>query len=498
MANTIWSFILDLLMLVITLPVFFVRLWNATRRSKFIVIGGSQGGDEGKGKVTNYLTHKAVKAVGASNVIVLGVNGGSNAGHTTSIRGKDYHTHFFPSGVLEEGVVSYCGSNKVLNPRSLMREINDLSQDFPNLLNYVWFSDRIHVTLIPHIILDSGKMGQSIGTTGQGVGQTYMTKASRKGLRLADLLVLNEDQLRGRLMELYESMGMDHLPKGKTLYSYKTLTGETINVDYDRLFSFEDDLVNIRWIIETLGRRIVSSGFFKKELLKQRGKYYIFELSHALLLDTTFGTYPNVTSSSCITSAIFESCGLNIQDVFDYDFKNCFESVGVAKAYPTRVGNGVLPTLMIGDDAQIEEAIITNGGERGVTTGRRRRAGWIDMCMLRYSATVNGFKSWNLTRGDNMVNCDKVKLCVGYKYPDETVRLASDFFDYPATEQQLSSIRPVYIEIDGWKGFDFSKVKSYGQLHPNFRKYLRLIKHYTGVPVKYVNTGRDQSQLIEI
>jgi adenylosuccinate synthase len=477
---------------------FLYMFYISYTNSKYTVICGAQAGDEGKGKETNYLIHKAVKKRGPKNVVVISPNGGSNAGHTTKIRNKIYHTHFLPTGVLERGVINYCGNNKVLNPRSLMREIAELSVDYPDLLNYVWFSERIHVTLLPQVIVDHGKMGSDRGTTKQGIGPTYAARCFRTGLRLADLLVLNEEQLKVRLKDLYDSMGMMQFGEKDIVYSATNQDGQIINITRQQLYTYEYDLESIRWIIKTLGPRIVPSGFFKKELLKSRGKHYIFEMSNAFMLDLTFGTYPDVTATSCVSGAILESCGLSIQDTFKYNFKNNFECIGVAKSYPTRVGKGVLPTLMVGEDAHINDEIIVNGGEVGVTTGRPRRAAWPDACMLVASANINGITRWNNTRGDNMENCDTVKFCIGYKFPNGEIRYAHEFVDYPATINELETVTPVYITLDGWKGANFSTVRSYKDLHPNFKKYLAAIKQYTGIPVKYVNTGQEQSQIIEI
>lgn len=467
--------------------------------SEFYIITGLQGGDEGKGKVTNKINDDAIKKFGAENVYVIGVNGGSNAGHTTSIGGIEYHTHFLPTGAVENGVRMVCGSNKVLEPISLRKELFDLSKTFVGIPDRLTLSERIHYTTIGHLIIDAGKVGKNIGTTSKGIGPTYASKASRTGIRLADLVKMSDDEIRVKLHQLYEYMGLLSYPKDGVIYSYKDIDEEgntyEVDVDYASLFSFENDIKNIKWLLDTFGKSIVPALHFKHELLGFTDRCYIFELSNAALLDITHGTYPNVTSSSCVSTVILESMGLNFSDI--KRMKN-MQIIGVVKSYPTRVGNGTLVTCMTGEDEEIAKEIIVNGREFGVTTGRMRRPGWLDLVQLKYAIDINGTNHINITRLDNLGHVDVIKVCVGYEFPDgRTISVeSSSCYDYPATEEELSTAMPIYITIDGWKGFDFSTVRSYDDLHENVKQYIQIIEDKLGVSVSYINTGKDKDKMI--
>lgn len=472
---------------------------NSIIPSEFYVITGLQGGDEGKGKVTNKINDDAIKKFGAENVYVIGVNGGSNAGHTTSIGGIEYHTHFLPTGAVENGVRMVGGSSKVLEPISLRKELCDLSKTFPGIPERLTLSERIHYTTIGHLIIDGGKVGKNIGTTSKGIGPTYASKASRTGIRLADLVKMTEDQIRTKLYQLYEHMGLLAYPKDTVIYSYKDIDDEgkvhDVDIDYASLFSFENDIKNIKWFLHTFGKSIVPALHFKHELLAYTGKCYIFELSNAMLLDITHGTYPNVTSSSCVSSVILESMGLNFSDIRRMEN---MQIIGVVKSYPTRVGNGTLVTCMTGEDEDIAKEIIINGKEFGVTTGRMRRPGWLDLVQLKYAIDINGTTNINITRLDNLSHVDRINICVGYSFPDgKTITVEStSCYDYPATEEELSTVVPIYMTIDGWKGFDFSTVRSYDDLHENVKQYIRIIEDKLGVSVSYINTGKDKDKMI--
>lgn len=466
--------------------------------SEFYIITGLQGGDEGKGKVTNKINDDAIKKFGAENVYVIGVNGGSNAGHTTSIDGIEYHTHFLPTGAVENGVRMVCGSNKVLEPISLRKELFDLSKTFPGIPDRLVLSERIHYTTIGHLIIDAGKVGKSIGTTSKGIGPTYASKASRTGIRLADLVKMTEDEIKEKLYALYEYMGLLAYPKDEIIYSYEDIDDMgniyIVNVNYDSLFSFENDIKNIKWFLETFGRSIVSALYFKHEFLTYIGKCYIFELSNAMLLDITHGTYPNVTSSSCVSSVILESMGLNFSDI---KLMKNMKIIGVVKSYPTRVGCGTLVTGL-SELSDTAETIVSNGSEFGTTTGRKRRPGWLDLFQLKYAIDINGTTDINITRLDNLSHFDSIDICVGYRFPDGRTIFAesSDCYDYPATEKELSSVVPIYVTIDGWKGFDFSTVRSYDDLHENVKRYIQIIEDKLGVKISYINTGKDKDKMI--
>jgi adenylosuccinate synthase len=456
-------------------------------KSKFYAVCGLMFGDEGKGKLVDALIQKGIREFGAKNTIVCGINGGCNAGHTTCIDGTDYHTHFLPSGAVSDDVLLYCGSLKVLEPMSLKKELDNLSSRFTDIPDRTFMSELIHYTTIGHLIIDQGELGKTIGTTGKGIGITYASKCTRRGLNLYDIVNSSEADLCKYLKKLYDSLGLDKYPEGVTLFTIATKDDNgddiQINIDRDILYSFKYDLENIANFKKTW-KNIVPSTFFKTQLLEDDGHCYVFEMSNAVLLDTTHGSYPNVTSSPCTPNAILDSLCLNLSD----DFIEDLEIIGVVKSYMTRVGNGSLPTNIDKDNVEIGNTIVECGKEIGVTTGRVRTPGWLDIPALNYSLTVSGATSINLTRPDNFSNIDTIKICTHY------ANMEND--EYPSIESKLAQAVPVYIEMPGWKGFDFTKVKTYDDLHPNVKKYISMIEHFTGVMVSVINTGKDRKQIL--
>jgi adenylosuccinate synthase len=480
---------------------------NEVHKSKYYSVCGLMFGDEGKGKLVDALIQRGINEYGASNTIVCGINGGSNAGHTTCIDGIDYHTHFLPSGAVSDDVILYCGSSKVLEPMSLDKELYDLSFRFKDIPKRTYMSELIQYTTIGHLIIDQGEIGKTIGTTGKGIGITYATECTRTGLNLYDIVNCTEDELINKLNKLYQSLGLDEYPRDTILYTLDKQcddgTYKKINVDYDILFSFKYDLENIARFKNTW-KNIVPSTYFVEKLLEPTNKYYVMEMSNAVLLDKKHGSYPNVTSSSCTPNGILDSLSLNLTSDLIKDLK----IVGVAKSYVTRVGTGTLPTDIRKDNKQVADTIVECGKEYGVTTGRRRTPGWIDIPALKYAISVSGATAINITRLDNFSNIDKIKICIKYRSSDKTTDSNSsstpnsDISDYsintfyPSIEAKLSKVEPVYIEIDGWNGFDFTKVKKYDDLHPNVKTYLDIIEQFTGIKVWAINTGKDRDKII--
>lgn len=450
---------------------------------KFIIVAGAQGGDEGKGRIVDELISRNVKAYGAENVIVLGSNGGSNAGHTISIDGNEYNVHYLTSGSVSHGVVQVLGAGKVLEPISLQTELNSL-KDFPDLLERTYIDENTHITTIPHLIQDRGILSKEIGTTSKGIGPTYSTKYARTGIRIKDAIRMSDMELRDRLQKLYKSMGFN---EGMELnFTYVDSKGNSVSLKTEDILSGEHDIKNIRWIQSTF--KTIDHLWFRDTLFIE-DKVFIVELSNALLLDITNGTYPNVTSSNCTSSGIFESLGLSLMDMLK--FQNNIEIIGVMKSYPTRVGSGCLPSLMKEEDKSIAETIITNGKEFGVTTGRKRRPGWPDVVLARYSAKINGYTSFNITRLDNLSHCDKIKVCVEYR-----TKTGQKVEYFPSSDEVLSELVPVYEELDGWKDYSFEEATSYMDLHENVRKFIEFMENKIGVPIKYINTGKDRGMMI--
>ena len=453
---------------------------------KFIIVAGAQGGDEGKGRIVDELITRNVKEYGAENVVVLGSNGGSNAGHTISFDGNEYHVHYLTSGSVSPGVVQVLGSGKVVEPISVKDELSTLT-DFTDLLDRTYIDENTHITTIPHILLDKGVLSKEIGTTSKGIGPTYSTKYARTGIRIKDAMRMSDDELREKLQKLYKSMGFSDLMDLKFNYiDFSEKPPKPIYLKTLEILKGDYDIKNIRWIQSTF--KIVNHLWFR-ETLFPLDKVFIVELSNALLLDITNGTYPNVTSSNCTSSGILESLGLSLMDMLQ--FQNNIEIIGVMKSYPTRVGSGCLPSLMTQEDESIAETIIENGKEFGVTTGRKRRPGWPDVVLARYSAKINGYTSFNITRLDNLSHCDKIKICVEYR-----TKTGQKIEYFPSSDEVLAELIPVYEELDGWSGFSFKEVTAYIDLHENVKKFIEFMENKIGVPIKYINTGKDRGMMI--
>lgn len=453
---------------------------------KLIIVGGAQGGDEGKGRLVDELITRNVEKYGANRVVVLGSNGGSNAGHTISVNGKEYHVHYLTSGSITPGVTQILGSGKVIEPISFNEEIYNL-KEFPDLLERTFIDENTHITTIAHLIKDQSLLSKEIGTTSKGIGPTYSTKYARTGIRIKDALRMSEFELINKLKKLYESLGLyQNMDLNFEYIDYSLENKRKFTLNTSDILSGIHDMRNILRMLTKI--KTVNHLWFRENLFFQ-DKIFIVELSNALLLDITNGTYPNVTSSNCTSSGILESLGISLMDIIN--LKNNIEIIGVIKSYPTRVGNGCLPSLMKNEDEQIAETIVTNGQEFGVTTGRKRRPGWPDVILAKYSAKINGYTSFNITRLDNLSYCDKIKVCVEYR-----TQYGEKVEYFPSSDEILSELVPVYEELDGWKGFSFEEVKTYDELHENVKKFIEFFENKIEIPIKYINTGKDRGMMI--
>lgn len=466
------------------------------KSNEYYIIVGSQWGDEGKGKIVDELVSQAVKKFGGNNVVVVGSNGGSNAGHTVCIEGIEHHVHYLTSGVFNKEVRSIMGAGKVIEPISLGSEVRELLPYYPDIINRTCISEKTHITTLGHLITDGGIASKQIGTTRKGIGPTYSTRALRTGLRICDVIDITDVELAKRLGLLYKSMGINDLSKSdkSILYTYRDpQTNKQIEITYETLFTFENDIKNIRWLTRTF--RFITQNTLRRTLLESKNTCYIFELSNATMLDPTYGTYPNVTSSMCTTSGILDSLGLNIVDIAQIQQNaSVFEIIGVVKSYPTRVGTGALPTLLKEYEYNMAMNIINGGNEFGVTTGRMRRPGWLDLVQLKHAIKVNGINTINITRLDNLGVCDKIKICVGYRLPYGVVIKGDEY--YPSTEGRLYRAEPIYKTFNGWLGFDFTKVNKYEDLHENVKDVIAYIEDELNTVIKYINLGKDRGMVL--
>jgi adenylosuccinate synthase len=418
-----------------------------------LVILGAQWGDEGKGKITDYLAKRAD--------LVVRYQGGDNAGHTVELGDQKYKLHLIPSGILHKGKPCIIGNGVVLNPASLVREIkylNDLGIDTESLV----ISDRAHIIFPYHIEIDrleeEVRGEKKIGTTIKGIGPCYRDKVERSGLRMCDFE--NKKEFENRLR--YNIRKKNELII--KYYDSNPLDEEEIVVEYMKH-------------MESISKYITDVNVVMRNAVKENSKI-LFEGAQGTLLDIDYGTYPYVTSSHPTTCGIAVGAGIS-----PYRLE---KALGVVKAYTTRVGKGPFVTEL---NDETGEWIRERGFEYGTTTGRARRCGWLDMVMLNYSKEINGLSSIALTKLDTLSDLETIKICVAYKLDGEII----DYF--PASLETLGRCEPIYIEMEGWTLDDVEKANAYEELPENARLYVEKIEELMGVPADIVSVGpkRDQT-----
>jgi adenylosuccinate synthase len=418
-----------------------------------LAIVGSQWGDEGKGKVIDYLAEKA-------DMVVRG-QGGNNAGHTVVIGDKKYALHLIPSGVLSKGAVNIVGNGVVFDPEGFFKELEDLEKDGVDT-SRIFVSDRAHIVFPYHKVLDglyeNARGKDDIGTTKKGIGPCYMDKIERSGLRTCDML--DEKVFREKL-----SAQIDR----KNDIIVKLFGAEPINK--------EELIENYVAYANRLKPYIVDTGVMVYESLK-KGEKVLFEGAQGSLLDVDLGTYPYVTSSHPISGGFTTGSGIGAGTIR--------EVLGITKAYTTRVGKGPFVTE---EDNETGNKIRELGHEYGVTTGRPRRCGWFDAVVVKYSARINGMTALSLMLLDVLGDFDSIKLCYQYDCNGEKI----DHF--PARLETLEECKPVYRELPGWKS-DISSCRTYDELPAAAKDYIKAIEDTTGVPVKIISVGPRRDQTI--
>ncbi len=471
------------------------------------VILGGQFGDEGKGAITDRFCEHAYSCIR--------VAGGANAGHTIVVNGKKYYTHLIPSGIVSSTVMyNIMGNGMVIHLASLWTEIDDLEKSgVETLLNRLYISSCAHITLELHCALDKA-LNKGIGTTGKGIGPTYSDKSARRGIRMGELVNDNvsQDDLFKKIDGLYKyhehtikdynDYVIELSKEGKDTYLDNHGAMKKMDlIDIDQLKMMDkrmiikrrsdlkimvcDTMVLIKKIFDEC--KIGALGL--ENLPEDQKKVIVIEGANAVMLDLEFGTYPFVTSSSCTIGGTMTGAGLNLNYI---DRSLSIEVIGIIKAYITRVGGGFLPTEQNND---IGRAIQKKGGEIGVTTGRIRRCGWLDLVLLRYSCMINGYTCLNLTKMDvlNLFN----KIFVGIKYIHNQTGL--EYTDFPTDEKSLQNAKVEYQEFDGWKECTDEIIgswTSYDQFHPNIKAFIEYIENFCGVPIKYINTGPNRHQMV--
>ncbi len=417
-----------------------------------LVIVGTGWGDEGKGKITDYVALK-------SDVCVR-FQGGNNAGHTIKFNNNKYALKLLPSGILNENIQNVMANGMVINVEALVEEINLLkSKGFS--CNNLHISNRAHVLFPYHMELDEvfeNLKDDKVGTTKKGIGPCYTDKAMRIGIRIGDLLDKNS---------FYKKLSTNINYANKILSLFN---GKTFNVD--EIFN---KYVSYTKIIKPY---ITDTSIFINEAL-ENNKKVIFEGAQGVMLCLDHGTYPFVTSSSPSASSVPLNCGIPAQSIK--------KVLGITKAYSTRVGEGVFPTEIFDKTSEIIREV---GHEYGTNTGRARRIGWLDTIILKHNKRVSGVTDLALTLLDVLTGFDKLKICTHYM-------LNGNKIDYiPSTIEEFNKCTPVYIEVDGWSE-DITNIKSFESLPKNAQNYIKTIEEITKINVSLISVGPDREQTFE-
>ena len=420
---------------------------------KIFVLVGTQWGDEGKGKIIDWLTQNVD--------IVVRFQGGNNAGHTVVVDENKYIFHLLPSGILHKGKVCVIGNGVVIDPETLIKEIEQISEkgykvDAANLI----ISDRAHVIFPYHKIWDKLKeqrLGNlKIGTTGKGIGPCYVDKFDRSGIRIIDLL--NKDTLKSKLEASLEYKN-EILTK---IFNYNAFDFKQIYEDYLR---FGRELMPF----------VKDAAIYLAEAVRDNKKI-LFEGAQGTFLDIDFGTYPFVTSSSTLSGGACVGSGVGPSRID--------KVIGVAKAYTTRVGEGPFPSQLEDD---LMEKIRAKGNEFGATTGRPRRCGWFDASLVRYAVEINGIDEVALTKLDVLDELEEIKICIGYEFEGKK-------YKYPASDFNFwSEAKPIYETVAGWC-CDTSSIHSSDDLPDNAAAYIEKISQLINANVTIISVGSKRAQ----
>jgi len=422
--------------------------------SRNVVVIGTQWGDEGKGKIVDWLTDHADG--------VVRFQGGHNAGHTLVINGKKTVLRLIPSGMMREGVACYVGNGVVLSPEALFKEIGELETAGVEVASRLKISEACPLILPYHVAMDlareAAKGEAKIGTTGRGIGPAYEDKVARRAIRLQDLFF--RDRFAAKLGENldYYNFLLKNYYKAETVDFQKTL---------DQTLAFAERL---KPMVADVSRLINDQ--------HAAGKRFLFEGAQGTLLDVDHGTYPYVTSSNCVAGAAAPGAGV-APHMLHY-------ILGITKAYTTRVGSGPFPTELFDD---VGAGLAKRGNEFGSVTGRPRRTGWFDAAALKRSIQINGVSGLCVTKMDVMDRMESIQLCVGYVIDGERRDIL------PVGADELSGCKPIYEEMPGWQESTFG-VKQYDALPANARAYLKRIEEVTGAPIDIISTGPDREETI--
>jgi len=422
-------------------------------KCRCVVVVGAQWGDEGKGKIVDVLSERAD--------LVVRYQGGANAGHTVVHGDEEFVLHQIPSGILHEGTRCAIGNGVVLDPETLVEEMRALEKRGVSLAGRLFISDRAHVVLPCHKVLDhASERTQQIGTTKRGIGPAYVDKVGRRGIRVGDLR---------------NGVNLTELLEPRIERANRTL--EVMRSD-DRV-TLEIHERFLQQVLPILEPMIVDTGRVTYDAL-QRGERVLLEGAQGSLLDLDHGTYPFVTSSNTTAGAASVGVGIGPTSIDAV--------LGVVKAYTTRVGNGPLPTEA---DEEGSNKLRQLGGEFGATTGRPRRCGWFDAAVVRYASRVNGLTHLAVTKLDVLDSLPRIPICVGYRLEKGPID------EMPATPRALEQVEPVYEWLDGWCQ-PTTSARRLKDLPPAARVYLDWIQDLVEVPIVYVSVGTRRDQIIGV
>lgn len=416
-----------------------------------VVVVGAQWGDEGKGKIVDFLTERSD--------YVVRFQGGCNAGHTVVIGEQKYILHLIPSGILHSGKICLIGNGVVLDPKSFLKEIAGLNERGIKVDRNLFISKNCHIIMPYHIAIEEqSEKKKKIGTTKRGIGPCYTDKVARGGIRMVDLL--NPELFRKKLKANLEIINF----LLKNLYQAETLDEDSIFNEYveygEKLRGFVED-------VDIIINNAIDSG-----------KNVLFEGAQGTLLDIDHGTYPYVTSSNTTAGGACTGTGVSP--------KKIDRILGIVKAYTTRVGEGPFPTEL---KDSLGEHLRIKGGEYGATTGRPRRTGWLDLVGLKHAVRVNGFTDLAITKLDVLDGLERLKVCVAYRFEGKVIE------EFPKETEVFEKCEPLYEVLDGWSE-STSGVRDYEKLPKNARKYLEYIESFLKVKINMVSTGQRRDEII--
>jgi adenylosuccinate synthase len=419
-----------------------------------VAVIGSQWGDEGKGKIVDWLSSRAD--------VVVRFQGGHNAGHTLVIDGTEYKLSLLPSGIVREGKLSVIGNGVVVDPEAFIKEVTTVRAKGVSVTpEKLMIAENAALILPLHRILDQAgehaRGKKAIGTTGRGIGPAYEDKVARRAIRVCDLE--HPEFLKERLQRLCDhhnaflrGMGLDAVDPVKT---------------YDDLMKIAPEILKYKGVVWKI-----------LDEARTQGKRILFEGAQGTMLDVDHGTYPYVTSSNTVTAQAASGSGMG-PDAVNY-------VLGITKAYTTRVGQGPFPTEQ---DNDIGEGLRTRGHEFGTVTGRKRRCGWFDAVMVRQAVKLSGIHGIALTKLDVLDGMDELKICTGYELDGRMI----DYF--PASAVTQTQVKPVYTSIEGWSA-STRGARSWADLPAAAVKYVRLIEELTGAPVTLLSTSPEREDTI--